>query len=91
MCQQLWLSAQVGDNNDRVSDDQVLATMVLGLDLEVLCPQAPIAVGQDATFSLDYGIPATAAQGATDLVVTALVPSEQPLSAPPTAAPNRAG
>ncbi len=75
MCQQLWLSAQVGDNNDRVSDDQVAATLVLGLDLIVLCPEAPIVAGQDATFLLDYGIPAAAAQGATDVVVTALVPS----------------
>ncbi len=25
-CPQLWLSAQVGDNNDRVSDDQIAAT-----------------------------------------------------------------
>jgi len=75
LCQQFWLSAQVGDNNDRVSDDQVLATMVLGLDLAVLCPQAPIVVGQDATFTLDYGIPALAAQGATDVILTARLPS----------------
>ena len=75
MCQQLWLSAQVGDNNDRVSDDQVVATLVLGLDLIVVCPQAPIVVGQDATFTLDFGIPASAAQGASDVVLTAQVPS----------------
>ncbi|HSJ56754.1 MAG TPA: hypothetical protein VLC95_06220, partial [Anaerolineae bacterium] len=30
-CPQLWLSAQVGDNNDRVSDDQVTATLVIAL------------------------------------------------------------
>lgn len=75
MCQQFWLSAQVGDNNDRVSDDQVLAAMVLGLDLAVLCPQAPIVVGQDTTFTLDYGIPASAAQAATDVILTVQMPS----------------
>jgi hypothetical protein len=45
VCEQLWLSAQVGDNNDRVSDDQVEATLVMALDLAPYCPEAP-AVAQ---------------------------------------------
>jgi len=73
-CGQLGLSAQVGDNNDRVSDDQVAATLVMALDLAVLCPEAPIVVDDQATFSLQYGIPASAKQGASDVVLTAVVP-----------------
>jgi Domain of unknown function DUF11/PEP-CTERM motif len=73
-CGQLWLSAQVGDNNDRVSDDQVAATLVMALDLVVLCPETPIVVDNQATFSLQYGIPASAKQGASDVVLTAVVP-----------------
>jgi hypothetical protein len=74
-CRELWLSAQVGDNNDRVSDDQVAAVLVMALDLEVLCPAAPTVVGDLATFPLDYAIPASAEQGASDVVLTAAVPS----------------
>jgi hypothetical protein len=73
-CHELWLSAQMGDNNDRVSDDQVAAVLVMALDLEVLCPAAPSVVGEQATFPLDYAIPASAQQGATDVVLTAAVP-----------------
>jgi hypothetical protein len=72
---QLWVSAQVGDNNDRVSDDQVAATLVTALDLLVECPAAPIVSGDEATFPLNYAIPADAAQGATDVVLTAVVPA----------------
>jgi hypothetical protein len=71
---ELWVSAQVGDNNDRVSDDQVAATLVVALDLVVLCPNAPIVVDGDATFTLEYAIPASAKQGVTDVVLTAVVP-----------------
>jgi hypothetical protein len=73
--EQLWLSAQLGDNNDRVSDDQVTATLVIALDLLVLCPEAPTVFGTEATFPLDYAIPDSAAQGASDVVLTAAVPT----------------
>jgi hypothetical protein len=73
--QQLWLSAQIGDNNDRVSDDQVAATMVVALDLVANCPAAPIVSGDEATFPLDYAIPASAALGATNVTLTAVVPA----------------
>jgi hypothetical protein len=65
---QLWLSAQIGDNNDRVSDDQVAATLVVALDLLAECPAAPIVSGDEATFPVNYAIPATAAQSATGFV-----------------------
>lgn len=71
---QLWLSAQLGDNNDRVSDDQVTATLVIALDLVAHCPAAPIVIGDEATFPLDYAIPATAAMGASNVVLTVAVP-----------------
>lgn len=72
---QFWLSAQLGDNNDRVSDDQVAAVMVLALDLAPYCPAAPIVVGEEATFPLNYAIPASAAQGASNVVLTIVVPA----------------
>jgi hypothetical protein len=72
---QLWLSAQVGDNNDRLSDDQILATLVIALDLAANCPEAPIVSGDEATFPLNYAIPAEAVQGVSDVVLTAAVPA----------------
>jgi len=71
---QLWLSAQLGDNNDRVSDDQVTATLLIALDLVAHCPAAPIVVGDQAIFPLDYAIPATAAIGASQVVLTVALP-----------------
>jgi hypothetical protein len=75
-CPQLWLSAQVGDNNDRVSDDQVDATLVLGLDLLVYCPEAPAVAGGNATFPLNYGIPDSAQQAATNVILAVRVPAD---------------
>ncbi|MBN1660593.1 MAG: DUF11 domain-containing protein [Anaerolineae bacterium] len=74
-CPQLWLSAQVGDNNDRVSDDQVTATLVIALDLAVFCPAAPAVAGDEATFTLDFAIPAEAGAEVTDVVLVTSVPA----------------
>ncbi len=71
---QLWVSAQLGDSEDRVSDDQVAATLVVALDLSARCPQAPAVVGSEATFPLNYSIPQAAVQGVTGVVLTARVP-----------------
>ncbi|MFN2169136.1 MAG: PEP-CTERM sorting domain-containing protein [Anaerolineae bacterium] len=71
---QLWLSAQVGDNNDRVSDDQVTATLVIALDLAAYCPEAPIVAGDNATFPMDYAIPAAATFGVHDVVLAVVIP-----------------
>ncbi|HSJ54938.1 MAG TPA: PEP-CTERM sorting domain-containing protein [Anaerolineae bacterium] len=72
---QLWLSAQVGDNNDRVSDDQVAATWLMGLEMVVLCPAAPAVVGDEATFPLQYAIPAESALGPTGVVLRVTLPA----------------
>jgi hypothetical protein len=72
---QLWLSAQIGDNNDRVSDDQVQAVLVMALDLAANCPAAPAVVGQEASFPLDYTIPQAAKQGPSGVVLTVAVPA----------------
>jgi len=72
---QLWMSAQVGDNNDRVSDDQVAATLVVAQDLVARCPQAPAVLGSEATFPLYYSVPQAARQGITDVILTARVPA----------------
>jgi hypothetical protein len=72
---QLWVAAQLGDSEDRVSDDQVAETLVVALDLEAGCPQAPAVVGSQATFPLDYSVPQAAMQGLSDVVLTADVPA----------------
>jgi hypothetical protein len=74
-CPEFWLSAQIGDNNDRVSDDQVTAILVIALDLLAQCPEAPAVAGDQATFVLDYAIPGDAQQGATGVVLTVGVPA----------------
>lgn len=74
-CYEFWLSSQVGDNNDRVSDDQVAATLVVALNLAANCPQAPGVIGGQATFPLNYTIPAGANQGVSDVILTAAVPA----------------
>lgn len=72
---QLWVSAQVGDNNDRVSDDQVAATLVVAVDLAAGCPAAPIVAGDQATFPVDYAVPAAAAQSIRDVMLAVGVPA----------------
>jgi hypothetical protein len=74
-CPEFWLSAQIGDNNDRVSDDQMAAILVIALDLLVQCPEAPAVAGDQATFVLDYAIPEDAQQAATDVVLVTGVPA----------------
>ncbi len=75
VCPQLWLSAQVGDNNDRVSDDQIAATLVAALDLSSTCPDAPLVSGEEATFPLAYYIPPDAVLGVTGAVLSVPVPA----------------
>lgn len=72
---QLWVSAQLGDSEDRVSDDQVAETLVTAQDLAARCPQAPAVVGSQATFPLDFGVPQAAQQGISDVILTANVPA----------------
>jgi len=72
---ELWLAAQMGDNSDRVSDDEITATLLIALDLVANCPAAPIVIGDQATFPMDYAIPAAAALGVSDVVLTADVPA----------------
>jgi len=72
---ELWLSAQMGDNSDSVSDDEVPAVRLIALDLAANCPAAPIVVGSQATFPLNYAIPASAELGVNDVVLTAVVPT----------------
>jgi hypothetical protein len=72
---QLWVSAQLGDSEDRVSDDQVAETLVTAQDLGAQCPQAPAVIGSEATFPLDFSVPQAAQQGITDVILTARVPA----------------
>jgi hypothetical protein len=72
---QLWVSAQLGDSEDRVSDDQVAERLVTAQDLAARCPQAPALVGSEAMFPLDFGVPQAAQQGISDVILTARVPA----------------
>lgn len=74
---ELWLMAHIGDASDRLSDDDVAATytQIMALDLAANCPAAPLVVGEQAVFPLNYDIPAAAAFGASDVVLTADVPA----------------
>ncbi len=72
---EVWLGAQMGDNSDSVSDDEVPAIQLIALDLSADCPVAPVVVGSQATFPLNYQIPATAALGVNDVTLTAAVPA----------------
>lgn len=72
---ELWLSAQMGDNSDSVSDDEVVATLLIALDQAAQCAAAPIVVGDQATFPVDYAIPASARLGVSDVVLTVNVPA----------------
>jgi len=72
---ELWLSAQMGDNSDSVSDDEVPAVLLIALDQEAGCPTTPAIIGQQATFPVRYCIPATAALGVNDVTLRVDVPA----------------
>lgn len=72
---ELWLSAQMGDNSDSVSDDEVPAVRLIALDQQAGCPAAPAVIGQQAIFPVNYSIPSGAALGVHDVVLTVAVPA----------------
>lgn len=72
---ELWLGAEAGASNDRVSEDGTLAFLVLGIDITNICP-TPFVVGDPATFDIDYTIVPTGTYPvATNVVITAPVPA----------------
>ena len=72
---ELWLSAQMGDNSDSVSDDEVSSVLLIALDQMAQCPASPIVVGDEATFPLNYAIPASTTLEVSDVVLSADVPT----------------
>jgi len=72
---QLWVSAQMGDNSDSVSDDEVASTLLVALDQVAQCAAVAIVVGDDATFPMNYAIPTSATLGVSDVVLAADVPT----------------
>lgn len=72
---ELWVSAQLGDHNDRVSDDQIPSTLVTAVDVAAQCPAASIVAGEEATLSLAYAIPAAASQGVNNAMLNVALPA----------------
>lgn len=72
---QLWAWGQMGDNSDSVSDDSITPTLLIALDQVAQCPATSIVIGDEATFPLDYAIPASATLGVNDVMLAADVPT----------------
>jgi len=72
---QLWVSAQLGDNSDQVSDDTITPVLLVGLDVSSACPTSPPIGGLQATFSADFSVPVTAAFGITNVEMLVPVPT----------------
>lgn len=72
---ELWLAAQLGDSEDRVSDDSVAPVLLVGLDQSVGCPASPAVQGYQATFSTVYTVSTAAALGANGVTLTVGVPA----------------
>jgi uncharacterized repeat protein (TIGR01451 family) len=53
---ELWISALLGDVTDRVSDDMTQLTLLIAQEITGLCSEAPILVGEPATFAFDYHV-----------------------------------
>lgn len=72
---ELWLSAQLGDNQDTVSDDSVPLVLLTSLDLTASCSASTAIIGQQVTLPVDYAISGSARLGAHDVVLSVPVPA----------------
>ncbi|MBN1890267.1 MAG: hypothetical protein JW850_19885 [Thermoflexales bacterium] len=77
---ELWLSAQAGDNQDNVSDDTVPVVLLTAMDLDLAaaCSTIPaaVSVGDQVALAVDYVVPsAMAMDHLNDVVLTANVPA----------------
>jgi hypothetical protein len=72
---QLWVSAQMGDSSDEVSDDSIPSALVIGQDIHTQCPSGSVMVGHSATFGAQYSVPSGANQGITNVAITVDIPA----------------
>ena len=72
---QLWVSAQIGDNSDQVSDDDITPVLLVGHDVQAQCAASPIVIGDQETFPVHYIVPAAAALGISNVTITVPVPT----------------
>jgi hypothetical protein len=73
-CGELRLGAQMGDNSDLVSDDDIPAAVLIALEQSAACPASPAILGYQATFSAVYTVPVVAQMSINDVILTAHVP-----------------
>jgi len=71
----LWISVQMGDSNDRVSDDEIDQVLVVGQDVQVQCGERPLVVGGTQTFEIQYSEPVDAIQGISNVIITVPLPA----------------
>ena len=72
---QLWVSPQMGDSSDEVSDDSIPSALVIGQDIQAQCPSGSIVVGDSANFGVQYSVPSTAHQGISNVAITVDIPA----------------
>jgi len=72
---QLWVSAQMGDNSDQISDDSISPALVIGQDIQTQCPPGSVTIGDSATFGVQYSVPAGAHQGISNVAITVDIPA----------------
>jgi len=72
---QLWVSAQMGDSSDEVSDDSIPSALVIGQDIQTQCPSGSVMVGHSATFGVQYSVPSTADQGISNVAINVDIPA----------------
>ncbi len=72
----LWIRAFADSDFDRLGEDITQATLLLGIDLNNVCPTPTVVVGQTATFPITYTIRAASTYPvASTVVITAPVPA----------------
>jgi hypothetical protein len=74
-CEGFGMAARAGDTSDLVSDDMTAKVMLVGVDAAPSCPGPLYIEGSEVIIPLEYTIPAEAAFGVTEVVLTSPVPA----------------
>jgi len=61
----LWVSAEMQDNNDRVSADQIPPVLVIGQDVQAQCGGDPVVIGGQPSVRSTASLPARRSASAT--------------------------
>ncbi len=73
----LYVGAYADSDWDRMGEDSIVSDLVLGIDVDTVCPEPVTRIGQVLTFPIEYSIdPASSYPIASDVVITANVPQD---------------